>query len=399
MSFSNIVRYWWMLPLAARRYIVYMSLSIPILFAWILIPYLMLATGLDVAEAGMVLSIASGIAAIVNAVVGRVLEKAEPVVFIALIGFIEGIAYLMYMHGFLLALLLLVVLGAAIERIARGFYTAFAVYEYDVYPEEIRDKAFTLYNFVSFLVQVATYPLIGWLLGVVIEDIVGRILSLLFFSIASIALGLLALAWLPRVGKKRIEFERLSLRASISARFLSMVLAVVAFGIGMELSQPLIVANLFMHIAGNPLLGLALYETFAAIPVPIVSTLLLSVDRRHGVRLLALGMALLGLSDIVLGLSRDIGMALLSALMASAGYALMDPYFMDTLFSTIPRELRGTLLGGIASIRRLLGIAMPGIAGMLASLNTYLPFFVAAASIFTSMGLTLRVALSVKKLR
>jgi len=399
VSLNNIIRYWHMLPLAARRYIVYMSLSTPVSFVWILIPYLMLVTGLDVAEAGMVLSLASGIAAIVNAIVGRVLDRAEPVVFIAAIGFIEGIAYLMYMHGFLLTLLPLIVLGAVIERIARGFYTVFAVYEYDVYPEEMRDKAIMLHNSAPFLVQVATYPLIGWILSVLIEDIMGRILALLFFSLASIVLGILALVWLPRVGRKRIEFEQLSLRASISSRFVSMVLAIIILGIGMELSQPLVLANLFIHIAGTPLIGLALYETFAAIPIAIVSPLLLSVDRKHGVKLLAAGMALLGLSDIVLGLSRDIGIALISAIMASIGYALMDPYFMDTLFSTIPNELRGTLLGGIASIRRLLGIAMPGIAGMLASLNMYLPFFVAAASTFTSMGLTLRVAFSLKKPR
>lgn len=130
-----ILYYWRKLPKLARRYIVYMTATTPVLFVWILVPYLMLTTGLDVAEAGLVLSIASALAALTNLVVGRVLDKAEPVVFMALIGVIEGVAYIIYMYGFLLGVIALIVAGAVIERIARGFYTVYAVYEYDAYPE------------------------------------------------------------------------------------------------------------------------------------------------------------------------------------------------------------------------------------------------------------------------
>ena len=102
----------------------------------------MLATGLDVAEAGIVLTVASAIAAVVNAIIGRVLDRAESVVFIAVISLVEGVAYLVYMYGFLASIVLLIVVAAVIERLARGFYPVFAVYEYDVYPEEIREKGF-----------------------------------------------------------------------------------------------------------------------------------------------------------------------------------------------------------------------------------------------------------------
>ncbi len=161
---KDIVEWWGRLPTAARRYIVFQALTTPVLFTWILVPYLMLATGLSVAEAGIVLTIASAVAALVNAVIGRVLDRAEPVVFIALISFVEGVAYLVYMYGFLVSIVLLVVVAAVIERLARGFYPVYAVYEYDAYPEEFREKVFALHNLVPYLVQLVTYPLIGYVL-------------------------------------------------------------------------------------------------------------------------------------------------------------------------------------------------------------------------------------------
>ena len=388
----DIAEWWSRLPVAARRYIVFQSLTIPVLFTWILVPYLMLATGLSVAEAGIVLTVASAIAAILNAIVGRVLDRAEPVVFIALISFVEGATYLVYMYGFLAGIVLLIIVAAVVERLARGFYPVYAVYEYDAYPEEFREKAFALHNLVPYLVQLATYLVIGYVLAVLSDSLYAQIASLGMFALASMALGFLALTWLPRIGARRIEVSQPLLLQRIPRTFIRMGLAMIVFGIAFELCQPLVVANLFIEIARNPLLGLALYETFAALPVVIVSPLILRIDRRYGVVLLVLGMGLIALADLLLGFSYRVEVALLAAIVASSGYALMDPFFMNVLFSTIPKEHRGTLLGSLAAIRRLVGIAMPAIAGLTAEINNHLPFILAAIMIIFSMGLILSAA-------
>ncbi len=205
-------------------------------------------------------------------------------------------------------------------------------------------------------------------------------------------LGLLAIVWLPKIGVRRIEVSQPLLLRRIPGAFIRIGLAMIVFGIAFELCQPLIVANLFVKIARNPLLGLALYETFAALPVVMISPLILRVDRRYGVLLLVLGMGLIALADLLLGLTYRVEIALLAAVTASAGYALMDPFFMDVLFSTIPKDYRGTLLGSLAALRRLIGITMPAVAGLIAGLNTHLPFILAATVVVFSMGLTLSVA-------
>ena len=91
-----------------------------------------------------------------------------------------------------------------------------------------------------------------------------------------------------------------------------------------------------------------------------------------------------GETSILYTLSYRVEIALLAAVAASAGYALMDPFFTDVLFSTMPKEYRGTLLGSLAAVRRLIGIAMPAIAGFIAEINTRLPFILAAIIVIYS---------------
>ena len=45
------------MPLAARRYILYHCIVTPLLFVWYLVPYLMLESGLSVAEAGVIFTL------------------------------------------------------------------------------------------------------------------------------------------------------------------------------------------------------------------------------------------------------------------------------------------------------------------------------------------------------
>jgi len=81
---------------------------------------------------------------------------------------------------------------------------------------------------------------------------------------------------------------------------------------------------------------------------------------------------------------------LTAAFLASAGFAIMDPFFMDILFSRIPEDKRGTLLGGIAGVRRIITIASPTMAGFLAEVFfPAAPYLVSAATIVTSILLIL----------
>ncbi len=388
-----LLKEWRLLPRAARRYIIYMTLTTPALFVWLLVPYLMLKVGIEVAEAGLILSIASASAAGLNYLVGKYLDYADPVKVMFLIGAIEGIAYLTYYGGFVGRLVALVLVAAVIERLARGFYVVYAVYEYDAYPEDRREKAFMIHNTLPYAAQLITYPLIGLLISSL--SIEGQINSLIAFSIASVVLGALALVMIPSLGRKELGISkgsRVSIK-SLPKGLIIMTAAILLLGLGTELTPTLALTYLFMNISKNPLLSMALYEALTGVPITIVSILMLRASPTRGYLFVITGMSLIALGDLILGFSNSALIAISVALIESLGYALMDPYLMDTLFANIPKEKRGEVLGAIAGIRRLLCIAGPAIAGLLASIDTHLPFLTSAAVI---VGATVLVSKEVK---
>jgi len=186
---------WHSMPRGARRFILYEALSTPILFVWILVPYLMLVTGLSVLEAGAVLTLANGVGAALSYIAGRAFEKRSVIKVISLIGILEGLAYAIYFAGFWLRSVAILVAAASLERLTRGLYPAFSIYVYDSFPAEARSRAFTLRNLAVFSVQAATYPFIGLTLSTL--GLSACIESLIAFSAASLALGLATPLILP----------------------------------------------------------------------------------------------------------------------------------------------------------------------------------------------------------
>ncbi len=154
----------------------------------------------------------------------------------------------------------------------------------------------------------------------------------------------------------------------------------------------LVLVNLFIEISGNPLLGAALYEAFAAAPIIALSPLVLKVGRRFGVQMLVSGMLLNAASLALLAFAGTVEVALVAALMASVGFAVSDPFYMDVLFGTVPKPVRGTLLGSLASAVKLIGMAAPAISGYLASMDPHLPFAVASVATLASAALASAVA-------
>ncbi len=376
-----LLREWRLLPKAARRYIIYMVITTPALFVWLLVPYLMLKVGIKVAEAGLILSIASASAAGINYLVGRYLDYADPVKVMFLIGIIEGIAYVTYYGGFISGLVALVLAAAIIERLARGFYVVYAIYEYDAYPEDRRERAFMIHNALPYAAQLITYPLMGFLIASLSTE--AQVNSLIPFSITSVILGFLALLMIPKLGRRELGISRgsrLSIK-SLPKGLLMMTLAILLLGLGTELTPTLALTYLFINISSNPLMSLATYEALTGVPIVIASLLLLRVSKVRAPTLVVTGMSLIALGDLILGFSRTSLIAISVALIESLGYAFMDPYFMDTLFANVPRERRGEVLGAISGIRRLLCIVGPAIAGFLASIDPHTPFLTSATFI------------------
>ena len=142
-----------------------------------------------------------------------------------------------------------------------------------------------------------------------------------------------------------------------------------------DLIRPMLVfVNLFIEVYGGGLFEIGIYEAIFAIIFIVSSIPVLRVGKKRRLAMILLGFTLFSLGDITLILSKTIILAFLASIFYSVGGAIMSPYYMDVLFSNIPSEIRGTLLGSLSAIGRILRIVTPTIAGFLATLSPQLPY-------------------------
>ena len=388
-----MIEYWRQLPLAAKRYILYHCAVTPLLFVWYIVSYLMLESGLSIAEAGVILTFGSAISACLNFLVGRWLDRGCPNTIMAAISLVEGSSYLLYYLAFTTRSAIWILAGAVVERLSFGLYPVYAVYEYEAYPEEIREKAYVYHNVLPLASQALTYPLIGYALGVLWPTWEAMVAGLLAIAILSYLSALLPLCWLPRLGSSSPLRRESREEGGIPRGFYPVALALILMGLAYALAPPLILVNLFREALGGGLFEISLYEAVSALTVVALSLPLLRVRKEHGRYMVALGLSLTCLSNIALVLARALWIALLAAFLASAGYAVMDPFLMNILFSNIPEEKKGTLLGGIAGVRRIINIASPAIAGLMAeALFPAAPYLASALLMLACIPLILLAA-------
>lgn len=306
----------------------------------------------------------------------------------AVISLVEGTSYLLYYIGFMVKNVLWILVGAIVERISYSFYPAYVVYEYEVYPKRIREKAYVYHNVLPLASQAITYPVIGYLLGIVSPCWDTLLISLLIIAIASYLSSLLPLYWLPRVGEVSFRKENGRTSQHVPPSLYPIALALILVSFSTLIAPPLILVNLFIKVMGGGLFAISIYETICGVTVIIFSLPLLKIRKEKGRLMVVLGLSLACISNLILAFTKTLEFAFLAAFLASAGFAIMDPFFMDILFSKIPEDKKGTILGSIAGIRKLIGIITPALAGLLAQIFfPGAPYFV--SSVFIMMGIVL----------
>ncbi|RLE98207.1 MAG: hypothetical protein DRJ63_08070 [Thermoprotei archaeon] len=383
---------WRKAPVAAKRYIFYHCLVTPTLFVWYVVPYLMLVKGLTVEEAGFIFTVGSVVSAGLSVVVGRFLDKRSPNAVMALVSVVDSSAYMLYYTAFVLGNPLFLVLAAIVEKLSTGMYSVYPVYEYLAYPEDIREKIYVFHNILPLLSQAVTYPVLGYFLGVVFADIDYLVTSVLVFAVASLVLAVIPVFWLPYltepVGKHFSEERQEKCVKEIPREFYPVALIIIMLGFAYSIAPFLALVNLFIENFGGGLFEISLYEAAAGLTVVFLSLPVLKISKNRARMAVGLGLLLEAVSQMLLAFSYRLELAVLSAVLASAGYAIMDPFYMDMLFSKIPEDLRGSLLGGIAGVRKILTICSPAVAGVLAyRISASAPYIVSALLIFAAIAL------------
>ena len=362
---------WSKLPRAARRYIFYHCMITPTLFWWYVIPYLMFEKGLSVEETGLLYTAGMVTSSAINFIVGKLLDRSSPNTLMAAIALIDFFSYTLYFIAFTFGQYLLILAAIAIEYLSRGLYPAYPVYEYEVYPEEIRSKAFIYHYILPYLTQAVFYPFIGYILSVYRENLE---LSLLVIAVLSLFYAYIPLGWLPKVGEKVKLRKESKDKEGIPRELIPLALILILLSVAYSLAPTFILVNLLIEKFGGGLFHIGIYESIVGFTMAFFMFPLLKVDKSKGRILALIGIFLIAVAFGILGFSTEIFHVFISAFAFSLGESIMTPFYLDALFSNIPEEAKGSMLGALAGIRKIINLGTPMIAGFLAGVSPSLPY-------------------------
>ncbi len=369
---------WSKLPKAARRYILYHCMITPTLFWWYVVPFLMLNKGLSVEETGLFYTVGMLASSAINFIVGKLLDKNPPNVVMAAISILDFISYSLYFVAFTSHQLLLILAAIAVEYLSYGLYPAYPAYEYEVYSEEMRSKAYIYHYALPYLTQALTYPAIGYILSLTEEKLEFSILAV---ALASLFYACIPLTWLPRVEQKvELRKEERKVRG-IPRDLIPLALILVLLSTAYSIAPTFVLVNLFIKKFGGGLLQIGIYESIVGFTMSFFMLPLLKVNKKWGKKLAILGIALISIAFAILGFSTNILHVFISAFILSIGESIMTPFYLDALFSRIPEEMKGSILGALAGIRKIVNIGTPLAAGLLAGISPSLPYVASSLTV------------------
>ena len=289
----------------------------------------------------------------------------------AAIALSDFFSYTLYFIAFTFGQYLLILAAIAIEYLSRGLYPAYPVYEYEVYPEEIRSKAFIYHYILPYLTQAVFYPFIGYILSVYRENLE---LSLLVIAVLSLFYAYIPLGWLPKVGEKVKLRKESKDKEGIPRELIPLALILILLSVAYSLAPTFILVNLLIEKFGGGLFHIGIYESIVGFTMAFFMFPLLKVDKSKGRILALIGIFLIAVAFGILGFSTEIFHVFISAFAFSLGESIMTPFYLDALFSNIPEEAKGSMLGALAGIRKIINLGTPMIAGFLAGVSPSLPY-------------------------
>ena len=358
------------LPEAARRYILYHTIACPLIFTWFMLPYYLLVTGLTVLEVGLLFTAVNLAAIGVTAVIGRFFTERDVRRGLVLIDLLGGISSILY--GFASGPLasLIVFAGMLIEKISLPLYPLYQAYERSVYPRDRLKEALIWHLRLPELAIVVTYPIFGYLLGVLCPHPYCIRAAFLAFGIVSILLVPIQLAILPSVVPSKAEEEVVE-----EPRWLRLyVLAELVFTLAWSLAPTLSLVYYVVEVYEGGLLHIALIEVSISSATILATFIAERIERGEGHRVLQAGTLLTTLGIVGVVAAPSFPLLLLAFHIVRLGDALVFIFKRMWLYELVPARKAALVPSYIAALREALSLASPMIASSLSMIDPRAPY-------------------------
>jgi len=364
---------WSELPVEARRYIIYHTLISPVLITWYALPYYLLKTGYTVLEVGIVFTVAQVVGVPVTIALGKVFTQVDIRKGLATIDIMDVASLIFFSLAYGPLAPVMVAVGRLIDEASGYFYFLYPAYERVIYPEDRMKEALTWHLRLPELSIIISYPVLGYILGYLCGE--PYCFRYLFLFLAMYELALVPYVFLffkPIVLKHENSKET---RVHINWRKYGVyVVADVIFMLAWSLAPALALVYLVTERFSGNMFHIALVEAFISIATLVSLAVIDKIPEPRAFWSLQVGTLITIAGLLTMVLTTEIPVLMLAAFVTRFGDSFIFVFKRTWLYSMMGRHEASVVSAVLSSIRRVVTVVSPGIAGALAYVDPRLPY-------------------------
>jgi len=371
---------WSELPEAARRYIIYHTVTSVTLFTWFMLPYYVLVSGMKVWEAGLLFTIIEALGIPISYFLGRVFTYVDARKGVALIELLEGLARIAYGMAYGVLGPLFLMAGMILDKTASYFYPVYSIYERNVYPSSEMKSALSWHLRLPELSILVSYPVWGVVLGVLCTDLSCIRLGFIFAGAVSIVLAAIVMVYLHsvRIVERKDEKVEVSLSKVYSRLKLYLVIEIV-FTLAWSIAPTLALVYYIIEVYGGNLLHIALVEASISLATVTATYIVDRISEEKSFEALQMGTLLVVFWVLSMVLSLPFIFLLAMFYIARLGDTIVYVFKKKWYFSLISEKEVAMVEGSLRSLKTAIWVLSPLVAGALAYINPRLPYLVSLA--------------------
>ncbi len=365
---------WKEIPKDARSYILYHSMNSPTLIAIYLLPLYMLTTGYSILSIGILYTGVSLAGAVLTYLIGKIFNRFPLKNGLIAIEGLEGVlSRIFYFLSVGPVAPIMIFAGKLSEKGASTFYPLFQAYEKAIYPEEKREEIYAWHMRLPEISQLIFFPLLGYVLGRIFNTPGDWRMAFLILGLASLPIILWIWKSLPRIGeKKRLEsdFEPISL-----GREFGWVVGIELLSyLATALVPAIVLVNYVFRTMGGGIFEIMVVEAGISIGSIAASYISERIEKKHGFKVMSFGTVLTLIWAGIMFIGPSFPVVIAAYIVQEFGHTLKFPFYRSWIFKNVPSDRSSEIFGGISSVKKVLGIFTPLIAGFLASRSSVLPY-------------------------
>ncbi len=376
---------WRDIPEGARRYIAYHTIVSPLLITWYMLPAYMLMTGYSVLEIGALFTAINVLSVPLTYLIGRLFDRVAVRHGLVLIDLLDGVESVLYgfSHNFLGPLM--ISLGLLVGKISGIFYPLYQVAEKLLYPKENLEEVYSWHMRLPLLSEGIGFIALGYVFGVLFPKPSHYALGFILIGAFSIFTVAYLIRCLPRLEASEkigdvftFEFDR-EFKAILALEALEIL--------ALSLAPEIVLVNYMMitlKMSFFQVMLVVALSTLASLPATYLSE---RVSPRHRFKVISLYFTLMMIWALIMFLIPDFYAILAANIMVEFGNTLSLPFYRSWVFSKVPSDRAGSILAGVSSFERMVGLIAPFVAGTLASLHPTLPYLISLLLFLSSIPL------------